>query len=571
MLDNFIFISVSAIVILLLILGTAFVFSRLYTRATKELTFVRTGLGGEKVVMDGGALVFPVLHEIIKVNMNTLRLVVMRKELNSLITKDKMRVDVQAEFYVRVGKTEEAISAAATTLGSKTMRPDELAKLIEGKFVDALRSVAASMEMGQLHEARKQFVSTVQENVMLDLTKNGLELESVSLTGLDQTAREYFNEQNAFDAEGLTKLTNEIETRRKLRNEIEQNTRIEIERKKTDSDKLSYTIAQENELAKIAQQKALNENRARTDADVAVLRAEQQRLAEEADIQRERNIEKARIEKSRDIAISEQDKNILVANKSKDEAAAEGAANIAKAQAIKAHEQVETARGTEVANREKVIAVIRAEQEAEQAAVGIKVTAAAEKAAADDRAAAVITQAEAEKRRDELHAEATLAIGVAQADALRQRNDAENSIGEKAATLRLRLAMVAEVRGVIEAAVRPMEKIDSIRIVDLDGFAPGGNGGGAAGANGGGSNGTTTERIVDAALTHRLNAPIIDQILSEVGIVGGLAGLATGRSNALDVTATLTQPEQQVETHQKLASSVADILPQVRKQRPDAL
>lgn len=569
MFGNLISIGVSAVVILFLILSVAFVFSRLYTRATKELTFVRTGLGGEKVIMDGGALVFPVLHEIIQVNMNTLRLVVVRKELNSLITKDKMRVDVQAEFYVRVGKTAEAIASAATTLGTKTMRPDELAKLIEGKFVDALRSVAASMEMGQLHEERKQFVSSVQEVVKVDLTKNGLELESVSLTGLDQTAREYFNEQNAFDAEGLTKLTKEIETRRKLRNEIEQNTRIDIERKKTESDKLAYTISQENELAKIAQQKALDENRARTDAEVAVLRAEQKRIAEEADIQRDRNIETARIAKSRDIAISEQDKNILVANKSKEEAAAESEANLAKAQAVKAEEQVETARRTEVANREKAIAVIKAEEEAEQQAVGVKVTAAAEKAAAEDRAAAVITQAEADKRREELRAEATLAVGAAEADALRQRNDAENSITETAANLRLRLSLVAEVRGIIEAAVRPMEKIDSIRIVDLDGFAPGGNGGGAGCANGG-SGGTTTERIVDAALTHRLNAPIIDQILSEVGVVGGLAGLATGRSGALDVTTTVNAPVPQVAPATKLASDVSEILPQLKKPSTDA-
>lgn len=55
-----------------------------------------------------------------------------------------------------------------------------------------------------------------------DLSKNGLELETVSLTGLDQTGFEYFNPQNAFDAEGLTKLTETIEDRRKKRNDIEQ-------------------------------------------------------------------------------------------------------------------------------------------------------------------------------------------------------------------------------------------------------------------------------------------------------------------------------------------------------------
>ena len=39
---------------------------------------MRTGLGGQKVVMNGGALVLPIVHEVIPVNMNTLRLEVSR-------------------------------------------------------------------------------------------------------------------------------------------------------------------------------------------------------------------------------------------------------------------------------------------------------------------------------------------------------------------------------------------------------------------------------------------------------------------------------------------------------------
>ena len=50
------------------------IFAKLYKRATKELAFVRTGFGGEKIIKDGGAIVLPVLHETISVNMNTLRI-----------------------------------------------------------------------------------------------------------------------------------------------------------------------------------------------------------------------------------------------------------------------------------------------------------------------------------------------------------------------------------------------------------------------------------------------------------------------------------------------------------------
>src|SRR5262250_1928361 len=88
----------------------------LYLRSSKERAFVRTGFGGQKVVLNGGALGLPIVHAVIPVNMNTLRLEVSRGRDKALITKDRMRVDVVAEFYVRVQADAAAISAAAQTL-----------------------------------------------------------------------------------------------------------------------------------------------------------------------------------------------------------------------------------------------------------------------------------------------------------------------------------------------------------------------------------------------------------------------------------------------------------------------
>ena len=95
------------------------------------------------------------------------------------------------------------------------MEPGALKELVEGKFVDALRAVAAEMAMEELHEQRGDYVRRVRAVVAGDLLQNGLELEAVSLTQLDQTAMEYFNPSNAFDAEGLTRLTEQIERRKK--------------------------------------------------------------------------------------------------------------------------------------------------------------------------------------------------------------------------------------------------------------------------------------------------------------------------------------------------------------------
>ena len=168
-------------------------FHWLYLRSSKERAFVRTGMGGQKVVMNGGAFVLPIVHDVIPVNMNTLRLEVSRGRDKALITRDRMRVDVISEFYVRVQAMAEAIANAAQTLGQRTLHPDALRELVEDKFVDALRSTAATMTMQQLQDERPNFVQGVQNAVSEDLTKNGLELESVSLTSLDQTAKDFFN------------------------------------------------------------------------------------------------------------------------------------------------------------------------------------------------------------------------------------------------------------------------------------------------------------------------------------------------------------------------------------------
>ena len=206
-----------------------------------------------------------------------------------------MRVDVIAEFYVRVAARPEAVAAAAQTLGLRTMEPEQLKELVEGKFVDALRTAAAEMTMEELHEKRGSYVKRVREAVAEDLTKNGLELESASLTQLDQTGMEYFNPSNAFDAEGLTRLTEQIEHRKKQRNDVEQDTLIAIRNKNLEAEKLSLDIDREAEYARLAQQREVEFARARQRADVATERAQREQDAEGAQIAAKQAIDAARI------------------------------------------------------------------------------------------------------------------------------------------------------------------------------------------------------------------------------------------------------------------------------------
>lgn len=72
--------SLMTIIALVALLAIGIIFARLYKRSTKEIAFVRTGLGGQKVIMDGGAIVLPIFHERVLVNMNTLKLEVQRRD-----------------------------------------------------------------------------------------------------------------------------------------------------------------------------------------------------------------------------------------------------------------------------------------------------------------------------------------------------------------------------------------------------------------------------------------------------------------------------------------------------------
>ncbi len=560
--DKIVMISINVGIILVAMMAMGFVLARLYKRSSKEVSFVRTGFRGQQVIMNGGAIVLPVLHEIIPVNMNTLRLEVKRENQQALITKDRMRVDVAAEFYVRVKPTEESIANAAQTLGQKTMIPMELKDLIEGKFVDSLRAVAAEMAMEELHEQRVEFVTKVQAAVSEDLLKNGLELEAVSLTGMDQTSKDYFNPDNAFDAEGLTKLTNEIEERRKIRNDIERDTQVAIEKKNLEAKRIQLEIAREKEYAELSQERELEIRRANQSTEIAQEKALKQQQAEQAQIEAEKQVqvskiaadqtvetdnilkeqiirekeigknkavETASIDQQKTIELANQDKAIAIAEKSKDKSLSEAEADKARANAVREAERVITVQATEEAERIKAVELVEARQKAEKDAIAIKVAAEADKMAAKDKAESVKTLAEAEAEKEQIRAN-----GLAEAEKLKAAaaevrykidadgkkaiNEAQNMLSAEQIAMQIRMELIKSLPDIIKESVKPMEHIDGIKIIQVDGLTGQGKNN-TGGEKGSGS--SLSDQLVNSALRYRSQAPLLDSLLADIGLQGG--------------------------------------------------
>ncbi|QKC98009.1 flotillin family protein [Mesorhizobium sp. NZP2298] len=667
----------------------------LYRRSTKETAFVRTGFMGEKVVVNGGAFVIPVLHEITPVNMNVLRIEVRREDALALITRNRMRVDLIAEFFVRVGASRELVAAAAQTLGRRTLQPDSLRELLEGKFAGALRTVAAQMTLEEMHELRGDYAAKVRRLAEESLAANGLELESVAIVDLDQTSLEYFDPSNAFDAEGLTQLTESIETRRRMRNEIEQRTLVDIRNQNLDTQRKVLEIDRDTEYARLEQEREVEIRRAAQRSELAIERAlrdqeseqaqlssreaveksrlnqerniteerikseedtqrreiarrrsldetemkmreltereqialelslekarieregaqskleiERKKLLEVAELERqialaekalevtraeaekrraeivenqatetariaqervvdevriererhlealqiakrqafeeaeisaseeverarittERGIEEARLIKDRDIRqlgvdrdqkieIAEIQKAIDIAKKTQERSSAIAASEAVRAKAVQAEEQAFTAREREIAERRKLTDLIGAQREAEREALRITSAADAEMKAAKSLAEAQKIAAVASAEAEKIHALAAAQRYEVDASGHRQLNEAENLLSSEARAGRLRGKLLDHMEGIIRESVKPMEKIDGIKILHVDGI------------NGGtGGNRNVTDEVIDSALRYRVQAPMIDNLMKEIGIEGGSLGRMT--------------------------------------------
>ena len=519
-----------AIIILaaIVIAVLAYLLHWLYRHSTKDVSFVRTGFRGEKVIMGGGSIILPIVHDLTEVNMNTLRLEVRRSREKSLITKDRMRIELEVEFYVRVVPTIDAVATAARTLGNRTMNPESLRDLIQSRFVDAMGAVTASMRMEEIHEKRSEFIKRIKEEVADSLTLNGMELETVSLTSLDQADIKLFNPSNAFDAEGLTRLTEEIENRKKKRNDIEQDTMIAVRKKNLEAEKTALQIQRDSQYARMdedsevamrrANQKAeVEQNNAAKEREVEITKLAEREVVEQRRIMMEQALQELDIKRQQAFEIDQQAKEIAVSKKAKERSEQQAISETARAKVVEAQEKAHTVRDTEIANRQKAIVLIETAKRAESDAVTTTAKAAAEKAAAKDLAEADGISVKALKERLAVESEGKRAL-----------NEAENLRSEASRKSALHQRLVENLPDIIRESVKPMENIDEIKIMHVEGLpglsSQGSESQSVLDADGNpivsGGNGNLADQVVNSALRYRSQAPFVDTLLGEIGMNG---------------------------------------------------
>lgn len=272
---------------------------RIYWKSESRRAFVRTGLGGAKAVVGGGAFVIPLIHKIQWVDLGETKLVVARKEKDSVITKNFLRADMELEFYVRVKADKDSVKQAATALGRRADNAESLRDFLEPKLLDALQAVASQMILDEIHQNRNEYAKRVNDLLIEELKLKGLELTAVSLCSLNQASIEYYEPDNIFDAEGLLAIKEKTEKRKKERNDIEQEQALLIQQKNVEVRKRSLDLEKERAFAELDNRKAIEAQREERERELTQFRLNQRLQSEEARILHDQEVKEKELVKER--------------------------------------------------------------------------------------------------------------------------------------------------------------------------------------------------------------------------------------------------------------------------------
>ena len=485
------------------------VFNRFYYKGSRDRALIRTGAGGQKIVMDGGCLVLPFLHQVEAVDMRTAYIDIARTDGKALLTEDRLRVDVNVSFHVRVIPTIEGIATAAQTIGSRSLTSDKLSEFLKGRFIDALQSIVAMRTMDNLHENRAAFVNDVSEHVRPGLENSGLRLESVSLILLDQTAFSSLDENNAFNAVGMRRLAEIVTTNRRKRKEIESNADLAIRRTELENTKSRLALELEHEKAesdKNIETELLNaettlrtaEERERAETASGQARLNRELELRRAEINRDQELRQAEVIALQSVEDARIQSQIDLAARRMAESKATADAELSRKHIIEAEETVQREKERLVAERTGEVSKLKAEQDAE-----------VELSRAKGSAAAALVTAENESQVAALANDSTLEEMEVKAKGREAMIAAENEISESLIEMKLEEKRLAILPEMAEKMSRPLEKIGEIRINHVSGL------GGSAST--GEHKGDRLGNVVDDVLDLAFRMPAVRKLGEAVG------------------------------------------------------
>lgn len=380
----------------------------------------RRGTGGLRVVVGGGALVYPLVNVAKRISLEVRSISV---ALDGAVTAQGVPVSVEGIVNVKIADDHDSIRQAAQRFLDSQQ---SIAEIVRNVMEGSLRTIIGQLSVEQLIRDREVFAARVQEVANSDLEGTGLAIDVFTIQSISD-ARSYIENLGR-------KAASEV----KRDAEIAEAEALRAARQKQEEAKQSIIDAE-----KITR---LKEQAVREEIAAAEARADQSHPLSEASARRE-------------VVLKETEVADLVAKRRDKELDSE-IRRTADAERYATEQRAEASRYSAVAQAEAKAAAIRAEAQANRDRRLLE--AEAERANLEAVASASAFQ---EREVGNAKADATLAVGQAEAEAMSKKAEAFRMY-EEAATLELLVSRLPEVA---RAIAEPIGNVKDITIIDTNG------------------------------------------------------------------------------------------------------
>ena len=522
------FVSLSATAVAVVVL--AFFLRAYFIKSTSDTAIVRTGFGGKKVAIDGALFVLPILHQAQKVSMAAHSVSIACKGDQSCIAKDRLRLDVHMEFKFIVNPDKENVATAAKALGTRIARGGEaLQEYFSPKLVDTIQTAVAARSLDEIHSGRDEFAGQVAKSVSRKLDEFGLKLVSCSLVQIDQASSSALDENNVFDAVGMKKLAETVSENRKERVRIEteadavvrqsqleqvQN-RLEVERIQREAE-----IKQAQEIARLSVQEDATTERQKNETskltEIEILDKEQE--VKRAKLANDEALRKDEMSATLSVEAAKISNSIALSAKRIEENAQKAEEETARKKLILAAESVQTEKEVAAVRRTLQLDKMKAEGESQVSL---------EKQDTDLKIQ--LNSAQTDFEATELKTAASKLEMEAEVAGMREKIEAENLMSERIIEKHLQERKLDRLPEIMGHMMKPVEKIDSIRINHIGGLGNSSDGG----------SGSATDSAFSSAMEQILGMavrlPAMQKMGKEVGIDfdSNLAGRTADYANRI--------------------------------------
>ncbi|MBT5489535.1 MAG: flotillin family protein [Halieaceae bacterium] len=495
-----------------LLIGIWFL-QRFYAKASLESALVRTGMGGRRVMTDGGCVVLPIVHQSLRVSMQTNTVTVSRTGREAVLTSDPLRADITMKFELRVASDTDNIATAAQAFGNRIARGGEAFEdALAGPLANAIQTAAASRDLNNIHLERAEFTQEVARVASEHAGRLGLELVTAALVSIDQSDFAGRDENNTFNARGMRRLAEMVAEERKARIQVETSTEVAVREHRLAQHQRQMELQRAERETEIAQQEHLTKLEAEAESRASQAHSEARHASETSRIQQEQETEAAKVTSDETLrkvemrALLELEEakianGIKLSQSRTKEAKAQAEEEEARAQVILAAENVQAQKERAVTMREKEIAKLKQDRDIELEGARVKsdVNTLLAKAQAD----ASVRTASAHAEQSAMEAEAAGRVAL---------NSAENTLSDAVIRMRLEERKLDKMPEIMTQMMKPVEKIDSIRINQISGPS------GGSGSSGGDGVDSAFGAAMDQILGMAVRLPAMKQMGEEIGL-----------------------------------------------------